>query len=572
MKSLRLLIPLLMVVLSPTLSSQFILRMNFSQMDAYIGKKMELRVTENGSEKEVGRKSIETISGASFSFDFYVLLQGHSYQVDFYVDENANAAYDAPPLDHAWRRTVNNATQMVTIDFTPDIFFTNIGFPDAFPFSVYKADWGGKWKNLTFGSTDTIMALFEIGCDSFHVYFTTKGIFGNPQSVVVDLKDTVSADGFGSDTIFYTPASPWSGQAYIYQEQLHGDLHLSSFQLTFTGTIGAKQIMALYDVFASGTFLANGYFYVRELDINLSYPELFFGPPQIVQPACSSDFGFICPNPQGGTGNYEYIWVPSGLASACINPPAGDYVVIVQDENHCEIKDTFTLTAPPPLSALNDETSVSCFGFCDATAHLLVTGGTYYPFTYDQIETDLCAGDYTITVTDENGCTTTAEVMVDSPSPLDIPLFSITNTTDSMSNGSVTFQVIGGTPPYIFSLNGSPYQASNFFTDLPAGEYEGCVMDINGCILCVQFTVDNLTSTQELTTSFNYYPNPTNSNLYVESDKPLEITMFSPDGRIVKQSAFSIHHSISLENFSPGLYILKFSDGVGQVNRKLIVQ
>jgi hypothetical protein len=116
-----------------------------------------------------------------------------------------------------------------------------------------------------------------------------------------------------------------------------------------------------------------------------------------------------------------------------------------------------------------------------------VSGGTL-PYTYDGILTDLCAGTYTVTVTDANGCSLAQEVIVDSPTPLNIPVVSITNATDSMSNGSVAFQVMGGTPPYIFSLNGSSYQASNVFTDLPAGEYEGCVIDINGCILCVPFT------------------------------------------------------------------------------------
>ncbi|MCX7607122.1 MAG: gliding motility-associated C-terminal domain-containing protein, partial [Bacteroidia bacterium] len=49
------------------------------------------------------------------------------------------------------------------------------------------------------------------------------------------------------------------------------------------------------------------------------------------------------------------------------------------------------------------------------------------------------------------------------------------------SDGSVTVSVSGGTPPYAYSLNGGPYQASPTFGGLSAGSYTITVRDANGC-------------------------------------------------------------------------------------------
>jgi hypothetical protein len=62
-----------------TAKSQYILTMNFEDMDPYLGKTMVTRVTEQSGGKEVGRKTIDSIGNADFSFDLYVLLEGKNY-------------------------------------------------------------------------------------------------------------------------------------------------------------------------------------------------------------------------------------------------------------------------------------------------------------------------------------------------------------------------------------------------------------------------------------------------------------------------------------------------------------
>lgn len=58
--------------------------------------------------------------------------------------------------------------------------------------------------------------------------------------------------------------------------------------------------------------------------------------------------------------------------------------------------------------------------------------------------------------------------------------------------GTITATATGGTAPYLYSLDGTNYQASGLFTDVAGGIYTVYVKDTNGCSLTKQITiVDN---------------------------------------------------------------------------------
>ena len=194
MKKLRTLLCICMCASIQLVQAQYILTLDFSEMDPYVGLRSEIRVTDMSNLKEVGRRVILAIDSSAYSVDLYVLLQGHNYAVDFYTDVNDNGTYDPPPTDHAWRRTVMNASMNTTIAFTPDTVYTDIMLGDVFPYSNYDAIWGGHWRNLTFGSTDTIQASLKLTCDSIFAAFKTSGVFGNPDTVQFNLADTIPAD------------------------------------------------------------------------------------------------------------------------------------------------------------------------------------------------------------------------------------------------------------------------------------------------------------------------------------------------------------------------------------------
>ena len=89
------------------------------------------------------------------------------------------------------------------------------------------------------------------------------------------------------------------------------------------------------------------------------------------------------------------------------------------------------MNAPPEFSTL--ATHISCFGSMDGSIDLTLTGGTP-PFAFDWSNGDtvedpinLCAGDYTIIVTDNNGCTKTSSATITQPNVLTVAISDQTN-------------------------------------------------------------------------------------------------------------------------------------------------
>uniref|UniRef100_UPI00191644E8 beta strand repeat-containing protein n=1 Tax=Flavobacterium sp. MK4S-17 TaxID=2543737 RepID=UPI00191644E8 len=122
----------------------------------------------------------------------------------------------------------------------------------------------------------------------------------------------------------------------------------------------------------------------------------------------------------GGTVGYTYSWAPmGGTAATATGLSAGTYTVTVTDANGCEATQSFTITEPAAsVSGSTVVTDLSCSGGNDGTINLTPTGGTG-PYTYDwgggittEDRTGLAAGNYTVTITDFNGCTGTVNATV----------------------------------------------------------------------------------------------------------------------------------------------------------------
>lgn len=121
----------------------------------------------------------------------------------------------------------------------------------------------------------------------------------------------------------------------------------------------------------------------------------------------------------GGTGGYTYTWSPSGGNSATASGlSAGNYTTTIRDGNGCIITRTFTITQPPAITLTANQTQVTCTSTGAAT--VTATGGTstYTAYTWNpavsttSTAAGLSAGNYTTTVTDNNGCQRTITVTI----------------------------------------------------------------------------------------------------------------------------------------------------------------
>ena len=117
--------------LSAATFGQATLQMSFEGMEPHIGQMMELRVVEMASGSEVSRLSVPAIPMASFELEIADLMEGMSYRIDFYADLNENGAYDAPPIDHAWRLETQEIATSELISFMHNLDFTDIAWPPS---------------------------------------------------------------------------------------------------------------------------------------------------------------------------------------------------------------------------------------------------------------------------------------------------------------------------------------------------------------------------------------------------------------------------------------------------------
>lgn len=191
----------------------------------------------------------------------------------------------------------------------------------------------------------------------------------------------------------------------------------------------------------------------------------------------------------GGTGPYTYSWSPSGgNAATATGLASGTYTVTVTDATGCPGTVIVTITSPPQVTGTTTFSPSSCSGNT-GSATVTPSGGTP-GYTYSwapsggtaATATNLAPGAYTITITDANGCTGTANVTVGTSSGPTATLQSSTNVLcNGASTGTASVSVTGGNPGYTYSWAPSGGTSAGA-TGLAAGTYTCTVTDQLGCV------------------------------------------------------------------------------------------
>jgi len=228
-------------------------------------------------------------------------------------------------------------------------------------------------------------------------------------------------------------------------------------------------------------------------------------PPAMVHTITSTSpscFGFnngsAVLNVSGGTPGYQYSWstTPPQTLPTANGLSAGTYSCTVKDANGCISVSVTNLIAPPILVGSTLVTDVSCFGGNSGTIQANVTGGTT-PYTYSwntslstlPVLSGLAAGNYQLTITDHNGCSTVVSSLVAQPPVLTGTVTGNNVTCNGLSNGSASALVSGGTLPYTYSWNTIPAQTGPSATNLGAGVYSAFLKDGKGCTAVVPVTL-----------------------------------------------------------------------------------
>ncbi|MCB0517889.1 MAG: gliding motility-associated C-terminal domain-containing protein [Lewinellaceae bacterium] len=212
----------------------------------------------------------------------------------------------------------------------------------------------------------------------------------------------------------------------------------------------------------------------------------------------------VSPNPSPSGQAYTYTWSNGATTANLNNLPPGSYTVTVNGGGTCEQVATFTIPDQPNPPTISSTTTPSVCGLSTGDINLSVSGGVApYTFNWSNGETtedltDVLSGNYSVTVTGANGCSSTAAITLSNNNPpITVTGTTVANTTCIGGNGSITTNVSPNPSP-----TGDPYTYtwSNGATtpnlnDLPPGSYTVTVSSGGACTQTATFTIPNQPNT-----------------------------------------------------------------------------
>jgi hypothetical protein len=185
------------------------------------------------------------------------------------------------------------------------------------------------------------------------------------------------------------------------------------------------------------------------------------------------------------------------------------------------------IVEPAPINITFSVQNVCCNGACNGAISAFVFGGTA-PYSYNwsvagtgSMVTNLCAGNYFLVVTDNNGCVKTASTTVTAPPAFSVSASSAATSCSSCCDGSVNATASGGNPGYTYTIYpGATTNTTGAFTNLCAGVYSVCASDAGCCTTCTGVSVVNGTTTSISTqngsnNAITVYPNPSAGNIEI---------------------------------------------------------
>lgn len=260
----------------------------------------------------------------------------------------------------------------------------------------------------------------------------------------------------------------------------------------------------------------------------------------------------------GGTIPYDYLWENAATTAAIPIAGQGMHAVTITDANGCSTNASIVVSPGDELELDLVQNVILCHGDNDGTATVTPLTGTA-PWTWawnhgatDSLLTNLGSGNYTVTVSDANGCIGQLTFSLEAPPPLELAL----NAPEWLcpgDSGAITATAFGGTAPYTYLWNTG---VTDSIVTGGAGSYSLTVTDSNGCN---QFQTVDLQETPPLSVQFDTL----HAGSATTADGGIILTDISGGLPPYTYSWSNGASSPSLENILPGEYQLTITDASG---------
>jgi hypothetical protein len=191
--------------------------------------------------------------------------------------------------------------------------------------------------------------------------------------------------------------------------------------------------------------------------------------------------GMAAVNLSNEVGPVQFAWSNGATTDTISGLEAGSYQLTVTDGNNCTTTTSVVITQPSALNLMPTIENVSCNGAMDGAAMINVSGGVApymisWPFGGNG--TNLSAGVYNVSVTDDNGCLETINVTITQPDVLAIEVVEAVPITCIDADGRLEVAATGGSEPYQYLWSDGTEGPVN---ETPQGVSSVMVEDANGC-------------------------------------------------------------------------------------------
>jgi gliding motility-associated-like protein len=422
------------------------------------------------------------------SFKATLAMDGYQYRVAVALDSNSLLTSDADCTIYGNATTIRvrplpNVTIQTSDTICPNIaaVLTGMGSSGTQPFTY-------TWTN-NLNSIAATGQTYSLGVS-------------NPINIYVTLSDSIGCIAKDSTTLIPAPLFTTAAD--------------STNVLCFGGNTGTAIVTATgasnpYSIswmdgnasFTRNNLIANTYTYA----VTDRFGCIVNGSAAITQPAAlaatattqavscyNGNNGTISQTVTGGTAPYSFKWNDSTATQNRTALANGSHTVTITDANGCTLSKTYSIANTDSIVVTGTRQDVKCNGAATGAVTLAATGGTA-PYTYiwnnaavASAISNLAAGAYSATVTDNKGCSKTATFTITQPAAA----LSATTTATPVScfggnTGSATVTAAGGTSPYTYAWSNAATTAS--ISSLAAATYSITVKDANNCTTATAATV-----------------------------------------------------------------------------------
>jgi PKD repeat protein len=437
----------------------------------------------------------------------------------------------------------------------------------------------------------TVTVVGQFGCSTTDT--TTVNVNPNAISPIISVTpDSVNfCQGTTGNTVDLTASSNVTGATYSWTASA-GPPITATAAAAYTANVGNNTVT--YTV--TGTDPANGCYssasatiYVRPVpNVNLVSQNTT---------VCLNGSAVLftqVTNTQGTPANtYTYDWTPTATNAQVITyaPTATGYVyVTVTSPYGCSNNDSLMVTIDNTLTSPSLTLAASTNLMCsDNMSPVLLTAttdavGASYAWTPNFINQNIDtitvnpqnSTNYSVTVTDQNGCTTASSTsVVISPAPVagftstNLPTLEVSFTNSSTNATTYAWDFGDGYTSNVTNPVHGYFTSGTFTVTLIATNADGCD-DTTSTTIQAQTT-----GLDELATSFLLYPNPTNGWLTIQNAHQTNgtIHIFSATGTNVLITSFSGSDAhVDLTDLNRGIYFVQITNDLGQMSTHRVVK